>query len=634
MNNDEVIENIMLENARKMFVEGLDYYEKKEYITAEKRFIESLRLSPDRLSTLTNLIATLLKLNKLSKANYYLKHSLSLYPDDEVLHLNEGLCYIKQKKLSNAIESFDRAISINPRYAEALNNKGFICDRLNDLSKALECFTDAIEIDENYIEAYYNRANLYLKLKKYELALRDFQKCEIINPKYEDLAVCYLSTKMHVCDWEDFDKYLDSIKINIIDNKIITSPFRILSLIDSPELHKETARIYAESEIPEDNSFGNFTLTVKEKRIKIGYYSADFHNHATSYLMAEIFELHDKKKFEIIAFSFGPNTNDAIRIRLINSFNQFYDVSNMSDYEITKLSRNIGIDIAIDLKGYTEGQRAGVFAMRCAPIQINYLGYPGTLGTNVYDYIIADKTIIPECEIKNYVEQIIYLPNSYQPNDTKKIISSRKISKRELGLPENSFVYCCFNNTYKILPEVFNIWMKILLSVPDSVLWLINDNSMACKNLRKSAYSKNINPERLIFADRTTLEEHLARHKLADLFLDTFPYNAHTTTSDALWTGLPVLTISGRSFASRVSASLLTTSRLNNFITNSYTEYEEKAINFARKKEILYYARKLLDNKLENPLFNSQLYTFNLEKAYIVIYQNYLMGYKPNHLYY
>jgi len=630
---DESFESNKLESSRKFFANGLNEFERVDYIAAEKSFIDSLKLAPNRLSTLTNLIATLLKLNKFTEANYYLEHSLNLYPNDEVLHLNQGLFNLKQRKLNYAITSFDTAIRINPRYAEAFNNKGFICDRLNELSQALQCFTSAIEIDENYIEAYYNRGNLYLKIRKYELAMHDFEKCIVINPNYEDLIASYLATKMQICDWDGVDKFLEIIKNNIIKYKAITSPFRILSIVDSPELHKEAAIIYAESEIPEDNSLGNFILPARNKKIKVGYYSADFHNHATSYLMVEIFELHDKNNFEIVAFSFGPNTNDTMRIRVSNSFDHFYDVSNMSDYEIAKFSRNIGIDIAVDLKGYTEGQRAGIFAKKCAPIQINYLGYPGTMGSNLYDYIIADKKIIPENQIKNYIEKIVFLPDSYQPNDSKKVISARKFSKKELGLPENSFVYCCFNNTYKILPEIFNIWMKILLDVPNSVLWLINDNHISVDNLRKNAIKKNINPERLIFADRIPLDEHLARHKFADLFLDTFPYNAHTTTSDALWACLPVLTISGKSFASRVSASLLTTSGLNNFVTTSYVEYEEKAINLASNQRTLSEARKTLSNQLDNPLFDSKLYTINLEKGYYEIYNNYLLGFKSKHIY-
>jgi len=633
MNMDESFESNKLENARKFFANGLDEFERVDYVAAEKSFIDALKLAPNRLSTLTNLIATLLKLNKFTEANYYLEHSLKLYPNDEVLHLNQGLFNLKQRKLNYAITSFDTAIRINPRYAEAFNNKGFICDRLNELSQALQCFTSAIEIDENYIEAYYNRGNLYLKIRKYELAMHDFEKCIVINPNYEDLIASYLATKMQICDWDGFDKFLEIIKNNIIKYKAITSPFRTLSIVDSPELHKEAAIIYAESEIPEDNSLGNFILPARNKKIKVGYYSADFHNHATSYLMVEIFELHDKNNFEIIAFSFGPNTNDTMRIRVSNSFDQFYDVSNMSDYEIAKFSRNIGIDIAVDLKGYTEGQRAGIFAKKCAPIQINYLGYPGTMGSDLYDYIIADKKLIPETQIKNYIEKIVFLPDSYQPNDSKKVISARKFSKKELGLPENSFVYCCFNNTYKILPEIFNIWMKILLDVPNSVLWLINDNHISVDNLRKNAIKKNINPERLIFADRIPLDEHLARHKFADLFLDTFPYNAHTTTSDALWACLPVLTISGKSFASRVSASLLTTSGLNNFVTTSFVEYEEKAINLASNQRTLSEARKTLSNQLDNPLFDSKLYTINLEKGYYEIYNNYLLGFKSKHIY-
>jgi protein O-GlcNAc transferase len=350
--------------------------------------------------------------------------------------------------------------------------------------------------------------------------------------------------------------------------------------------------------------------------------------------MINTFELHDKSQFELFAFSFGPNINDEMRCRLSNVFDQFIDVSNMSDYEVAILSRNLNINIAIDLKGYTEGQRAGIFAKRCAPIQVNFLGYPGTMSAPFYDYIIADSIIIPNNMEVFYSEKIIFLPSTYQPNDSKKAISSNNLKKQDHGLPENAFVFCCFNNTYKILPEIFDIWLNILKAVPNSVLWLIKDNNIAVSNLRMHAEINGVRSDRLIFANRLKLDEHLARHKFADLFLDTFPYNAHTTASDALWAGLPVLTCQGNSFASRVASSLLFAVNLSNFITNSLCEYQLIAINLAKNKKIIDDAKISLEkNKMKYPLFNSVSFTYALENAYIQMYSRYMNNDKPSNIY-
>jgi predicted O-linked N-acetylglucosamine transferase (SPINDLY family) len=306
----------------------------------------------------------------------------------------------------------------------------------------------------------------------------------------------------------------------------------------------------------------------------------------------------------------------------------------MSDYEVTNLARKLNINIAIDLKGYTEGQRAGIFSKRCAPIQVNFLGYPGTMSAPFYDYIIADSIIIPNNMELFYSEKIVFLPNTYQPNDSNKVISSNNLKKQDHGLPKNAFVFCSFNNTYKILPEIFDIWLNILKAVPHSVLWLIKDNNLAVSNLRMYAEKNGVSSDRLIFADRLKLDEHLARHKFADLFLDTFPYNAHTTASDALWAGLPVLTCQGKSFASRVASSLLVAINLSEFITNTFCEYQSKAIYFARNTKIIDDAKLSLEkNRNTYPLFNSLSFTRDLEMAYFQMYSRYLNSEKLANIY-
>jgi predicted O-linked N-acetylglucosamine transferase (SPINDLY family) len=335
-------------------------------------------------------------------------------------------------------------------------------------------------------------------------------------------------------------------------------------------------------------------------------------------LMAELFEKHDKSKFELFAFSFGPDIKDPMRARVEAAFDQFIDVTSMSDKEIAEFSRMLGIDIAIDLKGSTKDHRFGIFSYRAAPVQVSYLGYPGTMGAEYIDYLIADKTLIPEESQKFYTEKIAYMPHSYQVNDRSRVISDRVFTKQEVGLPEEGFVFACFNSNYKITPDVFDVWARILNSVEGSVLWLFEENKTASANLRKEAQKRGLAQERLVFAPKMELSEHLARHKLADLFIDTLPCNAHTTASDALWAGLPVLTCMGESFASRVAASLLNAIEMPELITSSLEEYEELAIDLGNDHQRVQSLKLKLDhNKLTTPLFDSSLFTKDIENLYV-----------------
>ena len=349
--------------------------------------------------------------------------------------------------------------------------------------------------------------------------------------------------------------------------------------------------------------------------------------------MAEFFELHDKNKFEIIAFSFGPNVKDGLWERVSKVFDQFIEVKDKTDREISLLSRRLNIDIAIDLKGYTKDSRPGIFCIGAAPIQINYLGYPGTIGVGTLDYVIADKTVIPESSQAQFSEKIIYLPNSYQINDTQRPISDKVFSRNELGLPESAFVYCCFNNNYKILPETFSSWMRILNSVDGSVLWLLEDNPWAANNLKKAAQIAGINSDRIVFAKRASQEDHLSRHRAADLFLDTTPCNAHTTASDALWAGLPILTIVGGAFAGRVCASLLRAAGLPELITETRDQYEKLAIELAKNpKKLLALKERLAQNRLTKPLFDTITMTKQIESAYQMVFKRFSEGLSPENI--
>jgi predicted O-linked N-acetylglucosamine transferase (SPINDLY family) len=397
-------------------------------------------------------------------------------------------------------------------------------------------------------------------------------------------------------------------------------------------LHKKSSEIYTQFKYPLNSVLGSILKRPQSQKIRVGYFSADFRHHAVSFLTAELFELHDKNRFEIIAFSFGGDDKSPMRLRLSQAFNQFINVGDMSDLEIAELSRKLQIDIAVDLGGHTQDSRTGIFSYRAAPIQTSYIGYLGTMGVDYYDYLIADETIIPAEMQKFYSEKIVYLP-SYQVNDRKRTISKSQFTREELGLPETGFVFCCFNNNYKILPSTFDSWMRILNAVEGSILFLYAENKWSRVNLINEAGLRGIDSARLIFGEHIPVEEYLARYRVCDLFLDTSPYNAGTTASDALWTGLPVLTIVGRSFASRVAASLLNAIGLPELITNTQEEYEDLAIELALNPNKLADIKlKLANNRFTTPLFDTPLFTKNLESAYINMYERYHSDLEPDHI--
>jgi hypothetical protein len=398
-----------------------------------------------------------------------------------------------------------------------------------------------------------------------------------------------------------------------------STPLPILGLIDDPEIQKKCANTYINNEYPAKEKIYSIVLKVRNEKQKIAYFSADFHNHATLHLMLEVFKHQDHSRFDFYAFSFGPETNDPWQQEVKTYFKDFIDVSNMSDEQVANLSRKLEIDIAIDLKGFTADARTGIFSNRAAPIQINYLGYPGTMGADYIDYIIADKVVIPEESQILYTEKVLYLPNCYQPNIRTRKISEKTIVKKDVGLPENGIVYCSFNNIYKITPDMFSVWLDILMRVENSVLWILCGSETAKINLIQYTKDQGIDSSRIIFAPNLPIEEHLKRLPLADVFLDTYPCNAHTTASDSIRMGVPIDTLSGQSFASRVAASILTSVNMTDLITNNINDYRQLSIKLGTDSE---YLRKTKDRLLQtipqSPLFDS----FGLSKNLEVIYSS------------
>jgi len=595
----------------------------------------ALELAPSDSEILSNKAITLNMLQRYEEAIAHFDKAISLKADYAEAWSNKGNTLHELKRYSEALTHYDKAISLKFDFIEAWASKGAALHELKRYSEALTHYDKAISLKANYAEAWSNKGITLNMLQRYEEAIAHFDKAISLKDDIDWIFGNLIHTKMKICDWSGLVDSLDRISDKVMKNKKVTAPFALLALYDDALFIQKSTKIYVKDKFPPNPSLGPIFKNPAGQKIRIGYFSADFHNHATGHLMAELFELHNKNQFELIGFSFGPiKNNDNLRMRLMKPFDTFIEVSNKSDFEISQLSRSINIDIAVDLKGFTQDSRTGIFAYRAAPIQVNYLGYPGSMCTEYIDYIIADKTLIPtECQ-SYYSEKVVYLPNSYQVNDRKRLISEKKFTRKQLGLPENSFVFCCFNNSYKILPETFCIWMHILKETEDSVLWLLKDNSFAEKNLKEEAQKHGVDPQRLVFADRLSSSDHLARHLQADLFLDTFPCNAHTTASDALWTGLPILTLMGQSFASRVTASLLNAVGLTELITNTQKDYENLAIELATDtNKISSIKLKLVSNRLTTPLFDTPLFTKNLEASYIKMYGRYLNDLLPDHIY-
>ena len=595
-----------------------------EYQKAKSCYEKAIQIQPNNAPLHNNLGIVLEELGEHQKAKTRYEKAIQIQPSYLMALNNLGNLLKELGEYQNAKNCYEKTIQIQPSHVAAINNLGNVLGKLEEYKKAISCYDEAIKINPNYFLAHNNKGVILQKLRKFNESLKSYNSAFKINPNYNFLLGKVLYLKSCICDWEYFDENLNSLKDKLNNNLASSSPFSVTTLYDLPELQKKTADIWVKNTYSNKNKLGPISKYQTNKKIRIGYFSADFHDHATSLLIAHMLELHDKSKFELFGFSFGPDKKDEIRKRVSSSFDHFIDVRLKSDEDISKLSRSFKIDIAIDLKGFTTDDRFGIFLNRCAPIQVSYLGYPGTSGTNSIDYIIADKILIPKENQKFFSEKIIYLPNTYQPNDFTKKISKKIFKREEVGLPKDSFVFCCFCQNYKITPNIFDIWMKVLKKIEGSVLWLIKDSNEGVKNLKKEAEKRGVNPDKIIFAENMPISEHLARHKMADLFIDTFPCNAHTTCSDALWSGLPVITLMGQSFASRVSGSLLNAVDLNELITTTEKDYEDLIINVAKdSKKLKIIKNKLKNNRITQPLFNTKIYTNKIESAYKKIYEKY-----------
>jgi len=560
--------------------------------------------------------------------------AIEFKPDYAEAYNNGGNVLKELDRIEDALLSYEKAIECKIDYAEAYFNRAVALDELKSTEAALASYDMAIYFNPDYVNAYYNRGVALRGLNNFEAALKSFEQVFSLQPNYPFIKGDIIHGMMTICKWENLPELVESINHDVDANRLSVNPFSYQGICNCPMLLGAAAKIYSTNKFPPKVKSVYKKIESKNKKIKIAYVSGEFRDQATSVLMIDLWENHDKNRFEIIGLDNGWNDGSRIRERIEKAFDKLINISEISDSGVAALIKDESIDILVNLNCFFGLERNGVFAYKPSPIQVNYLGFPGTLGVDYMDYIIADKIVIPIHLQDFYAEKIVYLPNSYQTNDRKREIADKVFTKEELGLPNDGFVFCCFNNNYKITPHTFNSWMRILKAVEGSVLWLLEDNPSAKFNLRKEAQIRGLDPNRLVFAKRINLPDHLARHINADLFIDTLPYNAHTTASDSLWAGLPVLTCMGMSFAGRVASSLLSAIELPELITATQEEYEATAIELATNRTKLKAIKdKLKRNRLNTALFDTSLFTKHIETAYIEMYERYQSELQPGHIY-
>ena len=623
-------------NVEFLHIYGFIFLNLKKYDKAINVWKKAIEINPEFVEGLNNLGNAFLKIKKFDEAIEYLNDALKLKPDFFETYYTLSEVFFHKAMYEASLKNLDKALNLKPDHLPTINNKIKLLLKMSKKEDALKFLDKVIPYHPKNSELYNEKAEILSDLGMNSRSLNTYKTILMIDPNYPFVLGKVVDDKLKNCDWNGLDKDCAEIKKKIIDGKKIAAPFLVSTLFDSSYLQNKSAEIWIKQFRLTEKKF-KFQTDNNDSKRNIGYFSADFRDHPVGHLISKMLESHDKTKFNIYGFYLGNKHKEDDRFykRIKKTFTKFYDVSKMSDEEIISLSINLKIHIAVDLMVYTGSQsRFGIFLNKCAPIQINFLGYPGTSASEKIDYIIADKTVIPETNKKFFTEKIIYFPNSYQPSEKNRQLSEKKFTKKNLNLPEDVFIFCCFNTCSKILPGMINVWADILNQVPKSILWMISDNEVTKKNLNIEFEKKNIDTKKIIFSDKLPISEHLARIKYADLFLDTFPYNAHTSCSDSIWAGLPLLTIEGNSFQSRVASSLLRTSGLEELVTKNEKEYIEKAVYIAKNKDYLDNLKnKLINSRNTNPLFDNQTFIKDMEKAYSIVLEKYFKNQKPEDIY-
>lgn len=582
------------------FQEALKFFKVGKYADAERTLLSCLGEKQFTFQIFGLLGYVYGNQGKYHDSIFYLNKALELEPKNGeiIYHLAIAQFYlgIYEEAIKNLLflnQLIGEKYEVNLKLAQIYEKSGKLVD-------SLQCYKNLLKFKTNENSTTYEIINLLIKLKRYKEAINLYDHLIPGGDVPSTIVGEKIYLEMMICDWSNFQKVQTETNSQNWIEKF--TPNHLLSLPITSEKQKLLTEFYV------DRNFrgSNFKINARaNKKIRLGYFSSDFHNHATAYLLAEFFELQDKNYFEIFAISYGPDVDDFYRKRLKKSFDGFYQVDQQSQAELTKFSRDLMLDVAIDLKGHGKNSAIKLFSERIAPIQINYLVYPGTTGATFMDYIIADSIVIPYGDEKYYSEKVIRMKSCYQVSDRQRLISNSVLTKEACGLPSNAIIFACFNNNYKITPAIFDVWMRVLKKIPDGILWLLEDNSEAKKNLIKEALQRGVPKEKIKFAQRSATPDHLARHVHIDLFLDTAFYNAHTTANDALWMGVPIVTLYGDTFASRVCSSLLNDLEMNDLITYSLEEYENKIIDLAINPEKLRDLKNRLAQKKTGKLFDT-----------------------------
>ena len=614
-----------------------------------------LALRPADTNALSNRGIALRILGRHEEAIASCERALKIDPNSVAAWITRGNALAKLARYEEALASFERAAAIEPRDVEALNNCGFALTQLRRFGEALASFHQALAIDPANIGVLDNRGAALLAMNRFEDALVNFDCALALKPedaetlyhrghalanlaRYDEAVIAWERVlaiehdhphalgalafyRLMLCDWRQADEFEARLKRALADERAVVEPFTLLAYSLDPADQLRHTRRFVRHRIPAVPQFLSASRPRSTGRLKVAYLSSSFNRHPTGWQIADLFERHDRTRFEVLGISYGPDDGSDIRARLVKAFDQFHDVVLRSDREVAQILFDLDVDIAVDLKGHTEQARPAILAYRPAPVQVSYFGYAATMAADFIDYILADRVVLPFDQQDHYSEKIVRLPDSYWVNDSKRSVADHEVpSRRTVGLPEDALVFCCFNNSYKITPQLFDIWMRLLRQVEGSVLWLLQTSEAATRNLCNEARARGVDPSRLVFAPKVDVSRHLARHRLADLFLDNLPVNAHTAASDALWVGLPVLTCMGENFVGRVAASLLTAVGLPELVTRSLDEYEALALKLATDPVLIASVRQKLDGARKTcPLFNTDRLRRHIESAYMTM---------------
>lgn len=615
--------NSMLQDARALHREG-------DLAGACELCRKILADTPRCFEALNRLGAILVQLREHGEACEVLRRAIAIRSDHPAPHATLGNALMALGAIEQALASHDRALQLKPDFVPVLFNRGNALKRLGRFDEAVSAYDAAIAVAPDHVGAHFNRGNALAALRRHDEAATALQRAFERDATAPWLRGAVMHARMRVCDWTQWADRLRDLRAALTSDRQASMPFPLLSLPIDGATRKRCAEQYVAARFGQPTAPRIDVIDDERDRIRIGYFSAAFHNHPTAHLLIGMLRAHDERAVEVLGCALGGPVGDSMRARVRGACDRFCDMSQCTDEDIAEWTRAQELDIAVDLDGHTEGSRAGIFRQRLAPVQVAFLGFPGTTGAPWIDYLVADATVVPRGDEVHYTESIVRLPGCYQPNDRDRALPGAMPTRASLGLPEQSFVFCGFNAAHKITPDVFDVWMRLLQRTPDSVLWLLVESDRGRQNLRREAVARDVDPDRLVFADRVPRAVHIDRHQQADLFLDTLYYNAHTTGSDALWAGLPVVTCVGDAFPARVGASLLRAAGLPELVTTSLADYEELAHALAMNPDRLAALRqRLVEQRMTCALFDTARSARNMERAFALMLERHRTGQAP-----